>query len=400
VYTQTGAIAATAIAVLALIGAGRVQAANVAWVSFHNPDGTASAAAAAAGFTEAPDIGYTNLLTSSGHTVTRFVTANDINTNATLLDQLNGPNIDLVIISRSVDSAHYQAAAEASAWLTTVNKPMMIMSGYTLRQSRLGFMADETIPDTTGPVKLLANAPNHPIFANVALDGSNVMVGDFSTELITVNNASISNTVQRGISVNALPIDAMGAGGSLIASLSTGISGTGNLVIAEWAGGTTINKDTGPVTVSQNRLAFLSGSREHNGAPTSQIAGIFDLANDGQTLFKNAVDYLGNLAGEPGDVDGDGDADMNDFNAIRDHFQQSVTSKAQGDLNLDGVVDFKDYRAWKSAFTPAVAGGAAIPEPVAIGMAVVALGALSGMLRGVRTSSTSTTLVRKSRLCR
>src|SRR5215213_5795042 len=79
-------------------------AANIAWVSFHAGDNTPSQGAIDEGYTQAPDIGYTSLLTTAGHNVTRFVTVNDINTNTTLLNQLNDPAINLVIIGRSVDS--------------------------------------------------------------------------------------------------------------------------------------------------------------------------------------------------------------------------------------------------------------------------------------------------------
>jgi hypothetical protein len=38
-------------------------------------------------------------------------------------------------------------------------------------------------------------------------------------------------------------------------------------------------------------LVFLTGSREANGS-TSQISGIYDLTEDGATLFLNAVKYM------------------------------------------------------------------------------------------------------------
>ena len=48
-----------------------------------------------------------------------------------------------------------------------------------------------------------------------------------------------------------------------------------------------------------------------------------------------------------GDTDGDGDVDLDDFAAIRDHFRMSVASRALGDLNEDGFVDFLDFREWR-----------------------------------------------------
>jgi T5SS/PEP-CTERM-associated repeat protein len=372
----------------ALAIASRAGAANIAWVSFHAGDNTPSQGAIDHGFTMAPDIGYTDLLTAAGHTVTRFQVVNDINANATLLGQLNAPDIDLVIASRSVDSGFFQTADEALAWNNTVNKPMMLMSGYIVRNSRLGFMADETIPDTNAPVKLLAAQPAHPIFQGIALDGSNAMVEDYSTAPVVINNSVLMNVTQRGISVNSLatPIDANGAGGTLLATVAPGGSQAGNLVIAEWAPGTSITKDTGPVTVGNTRMIFLSGSREHAAAApittSSQVAGILDLAPAGQNLFRNAVAYLTEGVPTPGDVDGDDDVDMTDFAAIQNRFQQSATMRSQGDLNADGIVDFKDFRQWKANFpTPGAPVAGAVPEPATAGLALVAALALSGVCR-------------------
>src|SRR5688500_16039351 len=91
-------------AVVLVIGQSLVaNAANIAWVSFHAGDNMPTQAAIDEGYTMAPDVGYTNLLATAGHNVTRFVTVNDVNTNATLIGQLNAAEIDLVMISRSVD---------------------------------------------------------------------------------------------------------------------------------------------------------------------------------------------------------------------------------------------------------------------------------------------------------
>lgn len=379
--------AMAALAAWSCLALAPARAANVAWVSFHAADDMPSQAAVGEGYTQAPDVGYTNLLATAGHNVTRFVTVNDVNLNTTLIDQLNAPGIDLVMISRSVDSGHYQTADEATTWNSTITKPMMILGGYTMRNSRLGFMGGETIPDTTGPVKLTTAVPAHPIFAGVALDGSNTMVNDYSTAIPVLDTVQNPNTVQRGISVNELPIDNDGAGGTLIARLQNPISPGGNLVIAEWAAGTSITKDTGAQTLSNRRLVFLTGSREQSANGTSQQSGMFDLAPDGQTMFLNAVAYIGGPGFQPGDVDNDGDVDMTDFNTIKDRFQQSATSRAEGDLNGDGFVDWSDFRQWKDNHPfPGGAAGGAVPEPAAAGLAVVALAAVTTACRRNRAT--------------
>jgi hypothetical protein len=85
----------------------------------------------------------------------------------------------------------------------------------------------------------------------------------------------------------------------------------------------------------------------------------------------------------PGDVDKDDDVDLDDFAAIRDHFQQAVVMREQGDLNNDGFVDFVDFRQWKSNYTPpSTAAGAVVPEPAAPVLGMIALAALHVRRRG------------------
>jgi hypothetical protein len=112
------------------------------------------------------------------------------------------------------------------------------------------------------------------------------------------------------------------------------------------------------------------------GSSSSGNLGTFSLDN---VLFEEGVSFerLGLDVGQPGDVDGDDDVDLADFAAIQNHFQQSVTLRADGDLNGDGFVDFVDFRQWKDNFTPPVgAAGAAVPEPSSLAIAAAALCAL------------------------
>ena len=102
-------------------------AANVVWVSFHAADDSPSAAAAGAGFTQAPDGDYTRLLRNAGYTVTRYVTSATPDVNL-----LN--TFDLVIISRSVPSGNYQTPESNALW-HGLTKPTMVLGGYVLRAS-------------------------------------------------------------------------------------------------------------------------------------------------------------------------------------------------------------------------------------------------------------------------
>jgi hypothetical protein len=249
-----------------LLCAGRLPAANITWVSFHATDAPSSAAAGA-GYTEAPDIGYTDLLTANGHNVTRFLTHEPLTA-----DELNTLNAsDLVIIGRSVNSGHYEPSLD---WNTKVTAPVMIMGGYVLRSNRLNLTDGTTIPDTSGPTRLHVMDPSHPIFEGVALDAGNVMVDTF-------NNVVAG---QRGTSINTNNI----VGGTLLATISADGSAAANgPVIAEWAAGAAVNNGE---VLAGPRLVFLSGSREADGI-TSETAGIYDLSPVGAQMFLNAVNY-------------------------------------------------------------------------------------------------------------
>jgi len=249
------------------------DAANIVWVSFHPADNQPSANAVTAGFTRAPDVGYTDVLRAAGHNVTRVVSSGTPNT-----AQLNAA--DLVIISRSVGSGDYDAQTETAAW-NGITAPTMILGGYVLRNNRLGYVAGTTIPDTTNSVTLVATQPTHAIFEGITLGAGNT--------LSYANQVTYTNAIQRGISVNT---DAVAGGGTVIARVSgDATQGANGLLIGEWQAGATMADPAGPSdTLGGHRLVFLTGSRELG--IDSQGAGIYDLTPQGEQLFLNAVDYM------------------------------------------------------------------------------------------------------------
>jgi hypothetical protein len=251
-------------------------AADIAWFSFHSADNTPSAGAAGAGATTAPDKGYTDLLASAGHTVTRFLTTGTPN-----VTNLND-NFDLVIISRSSPSTDFEPA-DSGNW-NSITTPIMFMHGYALRNNRMGFTTGATIPDTTGPIKLNVTNPSHPIFAGIALDGANTTVNDFTTGLVPWNG-----TPQLGISVNTDPIT---PGGTILATVNGAGAANNGMIIGEFPVGTSMSNGTGG-TLSGQRLVFLTGSRE-NGI-SSELTGLIDLTPTGEQLLRNSVTYLTGL---------------------------------------------------------------------------------------------------------
>jgi hypothetical protein len=251
---------------------------NIVWVSFHAGEASPSAAAAGAGFTAAPDVEYTRLLRENYYNVRRIVTADNAGVDRAVLEAA-----DLVIISRSVPSGHYQDPPETAFW-NGLPTPTMILGGYVLRQSRLGLMAGSTIPDTMDTVRLKVNDPTHPIFAGIPLNANNEMVNPYA------HDVTFNGTVQRGISVVT---GATAAGGVVLATAITSPSAsgdaTGGLIIGEWQPGGTVSAAGGD-RLGGHRLVFLTGSREQG--ITSEGAGIYDLDPDGVKLFLNAVAYM------------------------------------------------------------------------------------------------------------
>lgn len=257
------------------------QAANIVWVSFHSGDTTPSANAVTAGFTSAPDIGFTDALRAAGHTVTRIQTG----------PTPPGPNLstlnaaDLVIISRSVPSGDYQDAPEQALWNTQVTAPMMLLGGYILRASRLGYVTASNLGDandTVGNVTLQAVQPTHPIFNGITLGAGNTMSYAIP--------ATYTNNIQRGISSNPDPV---AGGGTLIARVDPAgqTTAANGLLISEYAAGSTLADAAPSDPLGGHRMVFLAGTREAAGL-TSEGAGIYNLTPEGQQLFLNAVSYM------------------------------------------------------------------------------------------------------------
>jgi hypothetical protein len=347
-----------------------VMAADIAWVSFHPGDNMPSTAAGNAGFTAAPDEGYTDLLSSAGHNVTRIVTSNAPN-----VANLN--TFDLVMISRSNPSGNFQTAASTAAW-AGVTVPMIQLGGYAIRANRMGYTTGDTIPDTAGPVRLTLNAPNHPIFAGIARDANNVMTSDYADDVTAPFDPF---TLQRGISVNTNPLP---TGATLLASLPDLTAGSPGMVIGEFPAGTKLSNASMDVQLG-HRLVFLTGSRENDGL-TAEGSGIFDLSPTGATMLRNAVNYMVGLGTViPGDVNGNGVVDASDYVIIRDNFNGTGKTKATGDVNGDTVVNFLDFRIWKNNRTGGVGAGGDlelafgqhVPEPSSLFLALLGVAALA-----------------------
>jgi len=282
VVDEIGQSVSTESVTLVVTAAGSSDAANIAWVSFHPADDTPSNAAGAAGYTEAPDVEYTRLITANGHKVTRLLTGPSPDVGV-----LNA--YDLVIISRSVSSGDYSAANSTQAW-NGIESPVMILGGYIMRSSRLGLTTGTTMVDTVGPIQLQVEDTSHPIFEGIKLDGSGLMVNDYADVM------EFQGTVERGISFN---MDELSGDGVILASSGTLDDPTyGGAAIAEWQAGDFMANGSEDV-LGGKRLVMLTGSREHSGL-TAEGSGIYDISEDGAQMLLNAITYLtGKPGGEP-----------------------------------------------------------------------------------------------------
>jgi hypothetical protein len=64
-----------------------------------------------------------------------------------------------------------------------------------------------------------------------------------------------------------------------------------------------------------------------------------------------------------GDTNGNGAADVADYNTIRNNYFNAVLGPTSGDVTNDGIVNHLDFRVWKAAASPAVLAAVGIPEP-------------------------------------
>jgi hypothetical protein len=195
---------------------------------------------------------FVDLLTSAGHTVTRFIGNTQTLTDTPALVARVFNTADLVIFSRQTASDQ----VNGPIW-DQVRAPMIVMSPYLLRTSRWGWIATEAVPGET-PFTLTLLDPAHPLFAGVPSDASGVAEGWY------------------------LPID---RGTSFLGSqevnggMALAVTDAGSLVAAQWPAGTVA---TGP------RLFLAMGSWELEGAALA-TAGAYNVTANGARVLLNAA---------------------------------------------------------------------------------------------------------------
>jgi hypothetical protein len=227
------------------------------------------------------DQGLVDWLTAEGHTVDfRLDYWNVLDPNK--VAELEAA--DLIIISRSANTADYAAdAAEITQW-NALTTPILDLHAYTARNNRWKWIDSGTATSDTGSPLLQVVDPNHPVFAGLTLTASDPNDPNSPRDLISV----VDPNVGAGITSFIASLD-MG-NGKLLAKAVTGDYAW----IAEWQPGVEFYAGSGQIAGGR-RLLFCAGTQEVG----ATLQGAFNLTAEGQEMLRNAIAYLLAQAVEP-----------------------------------------------------------------------------------------------------
>jgi hypothetical protein len=213
------------------------------------------------------DQGWVDLLVAQGYTVNLDFRAQQARTlDAAEVDVLNAA--DLIIISRDTDSGNYASnAAEVTQW-NSITTPIMMQVAHIAQNTRWKWVNIASTNNATPTMQ--AVIPTHPVFKGVSLDANNQVT------VLTANSSFVSTT------------DA--GNGTVVAKRAD----NNQPWIVEWAPGTEFY--AGAVEkAGGKRMLLLSGGT----SPVSD--GAYNLTDEGQKIFLNAIKYL--LGIKPGASD-------------------------------------------------------------------------------------------------
>ncbi len=180
-----------------------------------------------------------------------------------------------------------------------------------------------------------------------------------------------------------------------LAAITDGSLGLENIAPAEIRTVNLVFDDDGdPATPSIPKSSFLdlvSDSPNYDGSGRTDLR--FGQGPDGTLYLLNKRDgyiYAASPifpAGIPGDTNGDGQVDIDDYNAIAARIGgPPVAPGSLGDVFADGVIDLKDFGVWQRNRTDLIAASdVAVPEPCSLLlMGLASLGVLAA--RGTRAA--------------
>lgn len=250
----------------------------------------------------ASDTGFISVLEDAGHTVEAVEGKYD-NLDAAGAAELN--SFDLVLISRNNNSGFYGTdEGVRNAWMS-VNTPVLVMSAFIARSSRLQLLDNNSTVNESNGLSLDATQENHPVFTGITLTGGNT--GEISTA--SLHTLAISNS----------------GNGTLLATA------TGEVALAEWNANTPFF--TGSLTPA-SKWMFMTSSLGYT------------LNDVGDQLLLNVVEYIVSGAvgggGSSGPVTGLGfytERTTTESNFAEVRSPNTVPASNSGNFNLSEVSD-------------------------------------------------------------
>ena len=167
---------------------------------------------------------------------------------------------DLLVITRQTNSTSYVGPDGTFDLWADVTTPIINMSQYLGRSSKMQWFSSESMSENIGSAMLVKQSL-HPIFKGIALDG-------------TMNTATLASPGFNGLSVTE------SGNGKVVASSST----TGFVSIAEWRAGMAFYTDLiDPLPINKGKRMWFSGTKNTDGYAYNAT---------GIELFENAVEYM------------------------------------------------------------------------------------------------------------
>jgi hypothetical protein len=157
---------------------------------------------------------------------------------------------------------------------------------------------------------------------------------------------------------------------------------------AEWDGSATFSEpvdmrivlNTTAAAWSVEWLAKPASAGAYNSLRTEIYATNPDIRSIAMTVLDGIsanIDSLSLTTSGPaytaGDTNGNGMADVTDYNTIRSNYFNAVLGPTSGDVTNDGVVNHLDFRVWKAAASPAVLAAVGLPEPSSLALSSCSL---------------------------
>ena len=277
----------------------RAPAANIVWVSDANDPPTAAEASTFRGFFPAgstyTDSGFVTLLQNAGHHVIRY---NQPNAAAQELTQeeINALNTnDLIILTRAVASGALQPP-QGPQWNTVITAPLIDISAFHVRNSRLGWFSANEAPDVV-PTPLGGALTGDPILDEVT---------DYLFRGVLMNGTNTFLPYDEWMDRGSNPVLGVPVAGGIVHAAATyirddsavGATASG-IFIAGFPAGTAVR--AGADVLGGYRMFFAAGSRESAAAPNSipLYTARENLSPTGEGIFLRAVEVAINNGAAP-----------------------------------------------------------------------------------------------------